>query len=353
MAAENTVLVQMASEGITVTAASGDNGAYGDKTLTGYNVADPASQPYVTGVGGTTLFTGPGQIWEEEDVWNTSLTPFVDATGGGISSYWPIPDYQSITVSPVYVTINGGSSTYRNVPDVAAVGNPHTGVGIYSKSNGGWQQVGGTSVSAPIWAAYLSIVNAGLEYAGLGTLGYLNPILYDVGYWVRPFVIKAAASTITSDFYGDPSSSLYPVFDGNNGDAVLYPDYPGYSAGGQLTYFEYCNATGCGTLYGGLMAAQLLISGQGSGQAPGSIDTLTVKPMATTVDLKWSSATGAVAYAVTIAHAEVLNVNQCFLTKATSLKVTGLLPHNDTYSVTVWAFNANGFTYYNTTFNTK
>ena len=67
---ENTALQQCATEGITVFASSGDNGAYGNGSSFPYNVSDPSSQPLVTGVGGTTLFTGPGQLWENENAWD-------------------------------------------------------------------------------------------------------------------------------------------------------------------------------------------------------------------------------------------------------------------------------------------
>jgi subtilase family serine protease len=77
-----------------------------------------------------------------------------------VSAGWELPNdgfYQGSEL----VEYNGGSGEYRNVPDVAAVGDPFTGVGIYVKDSGGWIQLGGTSVSSPIWAGYMSIVNAG------------------------------------------------------------------------------------------------------------------------------------------------------------------------------------------------
>src|SRR5580704_4139986 len=187
--AENTALVQLAAEGITVTASSGDSGAYGDGYQGPhypYNVSDPASQPYVTGVGGTTLFTGAGRQYVSEEVWNTSDL-VVLASGGGISDVWGFPAFQG-EVNPYSITTQGGSLKHRNVPDVSAVGDANTGPAVYSKLNGGWLAAGGTSVAAPIWASYLSIINVGMRYSGLGDLGFFNPILYDVGYWLLPFV---------------------------------------------------------------------------------------------------------------------------------------------------------------------
>ena len=98
------------------------------------NATDPGSQPLVTCVGGTSLSTGPHEVRLWEVVWNNLGLLYGGATGGGASSYWTIPPWQA----PSYVTTNGGSPAYRNVPDVAAVGDPLTGVSVYSKINGGW-----------------------------------------------------------------------------------------------------------------------------------------------------------------------------------------------------------------------
>src|SRR3984957_17273995 len=149
--AENTALIQLAAQGITVLVSAGDGGAYG-RTGTGFsparlNAPDPGSQPYVTSVGGTALFTFANEVYLGEEVWN-DLGIGGGGTGGGVGFYWPIPPWQF----NIIVGNNGGSLSMRNVPDVAAVGDPLTGVAVYSKVNGGWIEIGGTSVSAPIWA---------------------------------------------------------------------------------------------------------------------------------------------------------------------------------------------------------
>jgi subtilase family serine protease len=349
--AENAALVQLASEGITVVASSGDEGAYGDGYQGPhypYNVSDPASQPYVTGVGGTTLFTGPGEQYVDEQVWNTSDVGPI-ASGGGISDVWAFPSFQG-EMDPFFITHQGGSLKYRNVPDVSAVGDFNTGPAVYSKLNGGWLSAGGTSVAAPIWASYLSIANVGMRYSGLGDIGFFNPILYDVGNWLSPFVTSVkqnkANNTITTDGYGQPSQFLFPIVDGNNGYTTRYPGYPGYSAGG--TFFQplYCNATGLGSLFGCGFATQILISGTQSGTAPGNVTTFTVTPGTTTATFKWATVSGAVAYAITVAHpGYAFNDVQTFIAKgtATSLEVKGLVPNNPNYSATLWAYNASGF----------
>ncbi|SBV51383.1 protease [Xanthomonas bromi] len=126
LAAEGQVLAQMVAQGQGVYVSSGDQGAYG-RSGSGLHVEDPGSQPLVTSVGGTTLFTEPTGGYFGEEAWN-QLGAGYGATGGGISSYWPLPDYQLVPgADGKLVSIaaaNQGSSARRNVPDIAAVASP-------------------------------------------------------------------------------------------------------------------------------------------------------------------------------------------------------------------------------------
>lgn len=146
MQAENSELTQLAAQGITVLASSGDLGAYGNTGSNQFpatlNVNDPSSQPLVTSVGGTSLTTGPQQSYVGETVWN-DLASSEGATGGGVSFFWQLPLWQQEYADTSY---NGGSTTHRNLSNVSAVGDPQTGVAVYSQINGGWVEVGGTSV---------------------------------------------------------------------------------------------------------------------------------------------------------------------------------------------------------------
>ena len=324
--AENTALQQCAVEGITVFASSGDNGAYGDGYNYPYNVSDPASQPMVTGVGGTTLYAALGEIWESETAWD-ELNDNFGATGGGISSYWSLPDYQNTTVGGTsYVTANGGSATYRNVPDVAAVGDPLTGVAVYVKDQGGWLQIGGTSVSAPIWAGYLSNIEAAYSYFQLGDIGFFNPLLYAVG---------------TADFgVGTPDAYLNDIIQGQNG-RIGSPN-PGYFNG-----FGYSNTTGNGTLWGGF-AAQLMIGLTQPGSPPGATYDFKVKVNDTTAEFSWYPSQGAAGYAVGVYHYDSLGnlAPMVYVTKANRLSVTDLPPIPPAlgnYYAFLWCFNASGF----------
>ncbi len=191
--AENILFQEAAAEGMSIVAASGDSGSEdcfpSPPTL---QVDDPASQPFVTGVGGTSLkanMTTGARL--SESVWNDGTT--VGASGGGVSSFWPMPGYQA-QAPPFLHVINGNSSgancaapsgDCREVPDVSANGDPATGYMIYWNGNGdagptqpkGWQAVGGTSAAAPAWAALIALANASARCAGT-TIGFANPALY-------------------------------------------------------------------------------------------------------------------------------------------------------------------------------
>ena len=219
--AENTVLTELASQGQTVFVSSGDGGASGSQIdgiialRSGKNVEDPGSQPLVSSVGGTTLNTSSTEAWKSETVWN-KFSKDEGATGGGVSAYWAIPSYQVKNGSSV-ATANGGSASFRNVPDIAADADPTTGYSIYSALEGGWLAIGGTSLSSPLWAGMMSIINADRVVDGLAREGYFNPTLY-------------AAS---------PQSSFHDIVKGNNSTTNV----KGYTAGA-----GYDNVTGWGSV---------------------------------------------------------------------------------------------------------
>ena len=325
--AENTALIQLGAQGITVLVSSGDDGAYG-RTGTNYYPAqleapDPGSQPLVTSVGGTSLTTGEKEVYVTEQAWNR-LGEGHGATGGGVSSYWQIPEWQP----PNYTTYNGGSATYRNVPDVGAVGDPLTGVAVYSKPNGGWMQIGGTSVAAPIWAGYLSVLNAGLQsIAGGQQIGFFNPTLYNV-VW------------------------LYSILDGSNGDVGDYGT-PGYNAGAL-----YNNCCGLGSLWGGGFGFNVLTA-NASGTPPDQITGLKVVPSKTSLQVSWTATSGATGYAIwmdqlggggTLYYTTL--VAQTYVTNKTKFELTNLLP-GKLYDVKVAAVNQGGSTITGTAVYTK
>jgi subtilase family serine protease len=173
---------------VTVIAATGDAGAAGEPcalitALTGgigssftprKEVILVASDPLVLSVGGTTLdashTTG---AWTGETTWGlpygTPDTGF-QASGGGFSQLFGRPSYQ-----------NGvhGIGAMRGVPDVAADANPHTGFPQVTSNAGGGYAIsggGGTSGSAPLWAAIIALAD---QYANRH-LGFVNPAIYQI-----------------------------------------------------------------------------------------------------------------------------------------------------------------------------
>jgi subtilase family serine protease len=328
---EDDALVECETAGVTVLVSAGDNGAYARTGTDTYpatlNVEDPGSQPLVICVGGTSLTTTSTQQYSSEVVWN-DLSTEQGATGGGVSSYWALPSYQPASL----VTPNGGSATARNVPDVAAVADPYTGYAVYTASRGGWLEVGGTSLSAPLWASYISILNSGLQYLdGVTTprVGYFNPRLY---------------SALGHNY--SPAGSLYPILDGSNGDAALYGT-AGYNAGP-----NYNNCTGLGSLWGPSGYQVVLYSGTGKGK-PSAPSKITVKAADTSAAISWPAVTGALGYAVFVVDtaAEGKSSAQFLLTKALDITVTGLTA-GQTYKVAVAAVNKGGAKERTTTFTT-
>jgi kumamolisin len=222
-AAENTLFQEAAAQGQTVLAASGDNGAEG---CTGGNppdnelaVDDPASQPFVTGVGGTTL-SAPGPP-PTESAWNgATRASGAGSTGGGVSETWSMPSYQSDAPSALHVVgsdASGGpcqSATFcREVPDVAADGDDFTGYAILF--NGGWHSIGGTSAAAPLWAAFVALANATPACTG-APVGFANPALYAIAGGAFSSSFNDVISG-DNNFTGDGGFSARPGYDMTTG----------------------------------------------------------------------------------------------------------------------------------------
>ncbi len=174
-----------AALGETVVAAAGDFGAAGSPDRAGSaslgpQVWYPASDPFVTAIGGTMgdpyLNTaspdfqpfGLGALvdghYGAEQTWNESEQGTIDgATGGGLSQIFPSPSYQS-------------GFSKRAVPDVAYDAALFGGVQVIW--NGERHTGGGTSEATPQWAGIFALANEQRAAAGKGPLGFANPALY-------------------------------------------------------------------------------------------------------------------------------------------------------------------------------
>jgi kumamolisin len=153
--AVNQAFSAAATMGLTVFAASGDNGS-GDGVGDGEAHVDfPASSPMVIGCGGTTLRASGDRITSEV-VWNGGATG--GATGGGVSAVFPVPTYQR-SINPV--SANPDRKPGRGVPDVSGNGDPATGYDVLV--DGQSIVVGGTSAVAPLWAGLVALVQERLD----------------------------------------------------------------------------------------------------------------------------------------------------------------------------------------------
>jgi uncharacterized repeat protein (TIGR01451 family) len=163
------IFLQLAAQGQSFFQASGDGDAY-----TGA-ISQPADNPYITIVGGTTLSTtGPGGAWTSETTWNWfNSGTGTNGSSGGISTSYAIPSWQQ----SVSMAGNQGSTTMRNIPDVALTAD-NVWV-IYNNGSSG--AVGGTSCAAPLWAAYMALINQQALGNGKQPIGFLNPSIYAIG----------------------------------------------------------------------------------------------------------------------------------------------------------------------------
>ncbi len=213
---------------ITVLAASGDGGTSNNlkepvknPALIPYpSVEWPASDPLVTGVGGTRLCTDPTntatrstdntdppkvcqvQPAETEIGW-----PF---SGGGYSILFPRPTFQdTLPAGSSYIGSSvgapGPNSNMRGVPDVGYQASSGTGPLVYLGAFG-WFFVGGTSCSAPQWAGLIAIAD---QISG-DNLGYINPGLYKIGRdptrYSNDFFDVTTGKNQTSSIPGYPAS---------------------------------------------------------------------------------------------------------------------------------------------------
>jgi subtilase family serine protease len=199
VAQEHDVFESATAKGITLFASSGDFGA-AQPTCDGSSLfisaSTPASDPDVTGVGGTHLLANATTgAYDSETVWNDDF----GASGGGFSTVYRRPGYQAPFQS---------NEKQRGVPDVAYDGDVRGGViaafGV-PFGVGGLFIFGGTSAGSPQWAAIIALA----DEMGGHRLGAINTRLYHIA---------------KSDAY---RSAFHDVTIGDNSVAGL----PGFSAG--------------------------------------------------------------------------------------------------------------------------
>lgn len=151
------IFARAAAQGVTVIVASGDRGAFECPDESAPSVSFPASHPYVLATGGTSLRRDGDDL--EEVVWAGS--------GGGLSGFYAAPPWQMTR------------DTMRAMADVSLNADPGSGYHLFYQ--GSWHVLGGTSVSAPIWAALTALVNQSRAAVGRGPLGLAAPLFCEIG----------------------------------------------------------------------------------------------------------------------------------------------------------------------------
>jgi subtilase family serine protease len=218
--------------GVAITASTGDSG---------YGVEWPASSPYVTAVGGTTLTvngTAPNYSYGGESAW-------VDG-GSGCSSVESQPLWQA--------NVNTGCSN-RSVADVAADADPNTGAAVYDsiayQGGSGWFQVGGTSLSSPIIASVYalagntsSISDGSTPYGHLGDASMLHDVTKGSNGSCSPSVLCTAGSG-----YDGPTGVGTPNGVLAFSPAPAAPPTPDYSLSTSVQNGPVVNGTGGNVTY--------------------------------------------------------------------------------------------------------
>ncbi len=222
--AEQAIFEQMAAQGQTVVASSGDSGSSdcagntGGFTTTALAVDDPASQPFVTGVGGLTVSNLSPLT---ESVWNSGANN--GAAGGGVSTIWTRPTWQS---APGITSAN----TMRMVPDLSLMADPNTGFIEYftGTANGvcqgtctGWGSIGGTSIGSPQLSA---IVAVAAQVCATPRLGFINPLLYAMASAGTGFIDVTTGSNNIYNVAGYTATTGYDMASGlgsPNGSAFI------------------------------------------------------------------------------------------------------------------------------------
>jgi subtilase family serine protease len=220
---EYLAFAQMATQGQSISAATGDNGSYdclgvlAPPTGTGNAVDDPATDPLMTAVGGTSFFgtfdpgsnhypsypTGAEYVWDTLNNCSNSdfivdsvdlstafgaLCPF-SAAGGGNSILWAKGSWQTGLGTNSSASKFGSSCGQktgvecREVPDISLNGDPNSGYSEYCSDptcfaffgdSDVWNQIGGTSTTAPLWSGIVALADAAHHHR----IGLPTPALY-------------------------------------------------------------------------------------------------------------------------------------------------------------------------------
>jgi subtilase family serine protease len=284
----NDTLIQAAAEGIGVCFSSGDSGD--EVANLGYPSVDwPASSPWVTAVGGTSLGVGSTDNYLFETGWGTTRsllsadglswdpTPpgvYLYGGGGGTSRLFAQPWYQ-VGVVPASIANRFSTTPGRAVPDVAMDADPTTGMLVgqtqtWSDGSVSYDtyRIGGTSLASPLFAGVMALADQLAEKNGGHALGFANPALY-----AAYSATKASGSAAFHDIVNPTTAAGAPTtlaavrsdfINGENDSAGIRYSLRSFNQTGTIkTAPGYDDVTGVGTPNGNAFLAQVTtVTGQ-------------------------------------------------------------------------------------------
>ncbi len=203
--AVNQTFQDAAALGVTVFAASGDSGSDCGQGDGAAHVLYPASDPFVSSCGGTRISDVSGASFTE-----TTWAQSFGTTGGGISDFFSLPTYQIGAGVPL--SANDGHQG-RGIPDIAGNADPASGYNLIVDGSS-FPGVGGTSATAPLYAALVALCNARLGRS----VGFLNPLLYALN---NTGVIRDIADNASNATGGAPGYIAGPGWDAATGLGVV------------------------------------------------------------------------------------------------------------------------------------
>lgn len=224
--AENQFFAAMAAVGVTIFYSSGndgsthtiENGAFVRRGYDPNGIASPffpASSPYVTGVGGTTVAFTRGQdnsaiLPVQEGAWtlsNATNEPSRSnmASTGGLSRYFERPAWQ---VAPGLA-----AGERRAVPDVAAVASSN--FPYYAKFRELTSGADGTSLASPIWAGLCALINQALAEEKLPPVGLLGPKIYPLAGTPAFYQMTTGSANGYDGFSTEATNGAYKVGPGH------------------------------------------------------------------------------------------------------------------------------------------
>ncbi len=294
---QESIYEQAAGQGQSIFVSAGDDGAAGlvvdragQMCVTGRSrhVNEMSADPYATSVGGTEFdpdydSSGNDSGFVAEQVWGEQVSGN-GATGGGVSAVFPKPSYQK-GVTP--------ADGQRDVPDVAMFASPdQPGVFIGDDASDPGSAcpfgsacieccIGGTSLSAPTWAAISRLI----AQSAAGRLGNINPRLYRLGPLENTSQVGLRdVTTGSNDFNGVAGFAAIPGYDRASGwgtadIAQLVAAFPAPTLSLSAASIKF-PPVGVDT---GSVRRSFKISNSGEGLLTGSLDLTALQPPFATV----------------------------------------------------------------------